>query len=178
VFAGASSGLAQVGFEFGEGHLDWIEVRAVGGQVVHTCAAGFDQGFDRSDFMGGQVVQNYDVAGAQFRAKYLLQICGKDLGVDRACDHRGALPVPMRHVRDAALVSEAASVQPGHLRVQPGLIDEDQSFAVQPRLVLTPAFPRRFHVGPFLLGGVQGLFYSSTPSAPAGATGPCGRSGF
>ena len=190
LFGCTGSSLAQVCFEFGEGHFDWVEVWAVGWQVLHARSAGFDQRFDRGDFVGGEVVQDYNVAGVQFRAEHVLQICTEDLGIDCAfdqkgcdhaiaaqgADHRGTAPVSVRHVRDQALVLLAASVQPSHLRVQSGLVDEDQSFTVQSGLFLTPVFPRGLHVGPFLLGGVQRFFYSSIPSVPAAAIGPCGRS--
>ena len=191
-FGSTGGGLAQVGFEFGKSHFDRIEVRAVGGQVLHARSACLDQRFDGGDFMGGQVVQDHDVAREQFWAEHLLEISGKALGVEctfdqkgshhalraQACNRRGTAPVAMRHVRNTTLVLRAASVQPRHLRVQSGFIDEDQLFAVQLGLLLPPVFPRGFHVGPLLLGGVQRFFYSSTPFFPAGATSPCGQSGL
>ena len=43
-FAGAFSGFSQQVFEFGEDHLDRVEVGAVGRQEEQRCAAGRDEG--------------------------------------------------------------------------------------------------------------------------------------
>jgi len=53
---------------------------------VHACSASFDQRFDCSDFVGGEIVQYHDVAVVQFRTEHVVQIGGKDLGFDRAGD--------------------------------------------------------------------------------------------
>jgi hypothetical protein len=47
----ASCGLAQERFEFGKGHFDGIEVRAISGQITQVSAAGRDGFADPLDLV-------------------------------------------------------------------------------------------------------------------------------
>lgn len=58
---GPGSGLPQVGLEFGEGHFDGIEIRAVSRQISDRGSSGRNQlGYAR-DLVGGEVVEDDDV---------------------------------------------------------------------------------------------------------------------
>jgi hypothetical protein len=181
----ACGGLAQMSLEFGEGHFDRIEIWAVRRQVTHARSLGRDQRRDGGDFVGGKVIEDDDIARAQFRAEHLLKISGEDLGVDRAFDQKGrrdafdpqggneggTLPMTMRHAAHTALASPAPPVEPGQLGVQARFINEDQALTVPARLSPAPIDPRGLDVRPLLLGGVRRFFYSSNPTGRAGATG-------
>jgi hypothetical protein len=72
------------------------------------------------------------------------QVSGEDFGVHGAFDEEGSrqavaakcgnegrsLPMTVRHGCHAALVLQRAAVKAGHLRVEPGLVNEDQPRAV------------------------------------------------
>ena len=62
---GAHGHGAEMGLEFGEGHFDGIEVGAVGGQKHEPSAALADGLFGGLAFVGGQIVQDDDVAFLQ-----------------------------------------------------------------------------------------------------------------
>lgn len=133
--------------------------------------------------MSRQVVEHHDVAAVKFGTKHLLQIGGEDFGINRAFDQKGcgdtlspqrgnesgALPVAMRHAGKTTKVRRTAAVAAGHLRVQAGLVDEDQPVTVPLGLRLPPEEPGGFDVRSFLFGGVRRFFYSSNPVDPAGA---------
>ena len=63
-FRGGGGGL-------GEGHLDRIEIGAVGRQEQQPSALGADCGFGGRAFMGWQIVQDDDVAWAQGRGEWV-----------------------------------------------------------------------------------------------------------
>ena len=60
-------GLAQQGFEFGEGLLDRVEVGAVQREVEDASAGGLDQGAHLRPLVAGEVVHDDDVAAPEFR---------------------------------------------------------------------------------------------------------------
>ena len=56
---------AQQGFQFGEDHLDWIEVRAVERQIKQARADGLDDLLHPMNLVRWQVVHYHGVALAQ-----------------------------------------------------------------------------------------------------------------
>ena len=66
-----------MGFEFGKGHFDGIEIGAVGRQIRPT---GGDQLRDAGDFVRGEIVEDDDVIGVQCGTEDHLEISGKDVG--------------------------------------------------------------------------------------------------
>lgn len=64
----------------------------------------------------------------------------------------------MGHPGDAAAAFGATPVEPGHLGVQAGLVDEDQLLAVPTWLGASPQDPGRLDIRLFLLGGVRRFF--------------------
>src|SRR4051812_31128084 len=71
---GSCGGGAQMGFEFGEGQFDGIEVRAVGWQMQELGSTAFHGGGDGGTFVGGQMVGDDQIAGLQSRSQALLEV--------------------------------------------------------------------------------------------------------
>ena len=69
------------------------------------------------------------------------------------------------HLAEAASTPQAPTPQPGHLRVERRLIDEDKTGRVPIGLLLAPAGPSQRYIRPVLLGGVRRFFLNSGPCA-------------
>lgn len=116
-FQCAGRGPAQMGLEFGEGQLDGIEIGTVRRQVAHLGSTGSDLLADTSHLVGGEIIEDDDVARMQLGTENVLEVSGKNLGIDRALDEerRGdtfpaqggnkgrTLPVTVRNRAHAAL---------------------------------------------------------------------------
>ena len=75
---GSRSGLAHMRLKLCEGVFDRIEVGTVGRQLAEFGTAGFNSLPDTCDFVGGQIVHDDDVVGAQRWRKHLLDPGRKD----------------------------------------------------------------------------------------------------
>ena len=75
---GSCSGLAHMRLKLCEGVFDRIEVGTVGRQLAEFGTAGFNSLPDTCDFVGGQIVHDDDVVGAQRWRKHLLDPGRKD----------------------------------------------------------------------------------------------------
>ena len=182
---GASGCLTQVGFEFGECQFDGVEIGAVRRQVTHAGSLGRDEFSDALHFMGGEVVEDDDVALLEFGTENMPQIGGEDLGVERSLDQErsldtfrtqggdegGALPVAVGDGPDAAMAHRATPIESSHLGVESGFVDKDQTLAVPLGLVRSPPGAGRFDIRPILLGGARRFFYSSSRGGRVGARG-------
>lgn len=181
----ASGGLAQMGFEFGKGLFNGVEIGAVGRQVPHAGASGGDELLDLLDFMGGEVVENDDVALPEFGTENLLEVGREDVGVDgpfdqewcldtlraQGGDEGGGLPVAVGNGPDTALACRTSAIESRHAGVEPGFVDEDQPRTVPVGLAGAPARAGDFHIRPILLGGARRFFYSSSRGGRDGARG-------
>jgi len=184
IIQGTGRRLTQVGFEFSEGQFNGVEVRAVRWQVADTHPASREQPGDVLDLVGGEVVEDDGVAGAQLRTKHMLKIGGEDLGIDGSFNQKGGfdafmaqggneggtLPVAVWNGTGTSLTDLTATVQAGQLGVQSRFVDKHQSANIPVGLLSAPTCPGGFNVRPILLGGARRFFYSSGPTAPAGAT--------
>ena len=74
-------------------------------------------------------------------------------------------PPPVRRLGDQTLAPLRAAMAPRHVRLHPGLIDEDQPTWRQPALILLPARTPAGHVRPVLFGCVQAFFLNVMPCA-------------
>ena len=142
-------------------------------------ADGLDRGAHSLAFMGTEIVHDDDVAGTQGRDQELLDIGGEGLAVDRTVDHAGrgygvvaqggkegaGRPVSVWHRSDQTLAPWSAAVGSCHVRLHPGLVDEDEPIQGQVRLGLPPGRAGRGDVGPILLFGMERLFLRVRPSA-------------
>jgi hypothetical protein len=135
---------AQQRFDLGEDLFDWVEVGAVGRQEDHPGTGGPDRLSNLDALVAAKIVEHDDVAGAQGWDEDFADIAKKALAVDRpvedaGCDdpvvaqrrHQGErLPVAVRHLGNQSLAAGSPSPQPGHVRLDPGFVDEHKAFAV------------------------------------------------
>src|SRR5258707_8777924 len=98
---GALGTFAQRGFEFRECHLDWVEVWRIGGQIADCCANSRDCFAHPVDFVGPQIVHEYDVAFCQRRNEHLLDIGHECGSIHRTVDDIGCAVRPL--TRSAAM---------------------------------------------------------------------------
>src|ERR1700729_1050316 len=77
-------GLAQQGLHFGEGLLDWIEVRRVGGQEEEFGFGRADGGANCATLMAAEVVHDDNVARRKEREENLFDISAEACAIDRS----------------------------------------------------------------------------------------------
>ena len=123
-----------------------------GRQVEQSGFGGADSFPDGGAFMAGQVIHDHDVARCQCGHEELLDPFGKACAVDRLIEHtrridpvaaqRGdeghRLPVAIGHLGMEPLAPGCPSAQGSHVRLRPGLVDEDEVPGVKPPLILLP----------------------------------------
>jgi hypothetical protein len=162
-------------FEFGESQFNGIEIRAIGRQVANADPASREQPADDLDFVGGEVVEDEGVAGAQLGTEHRLKIGREHLGIDWAfdqegsfdaflaqgCNESGALPVAVRDGAETTLAQRAADIVAGQLGVQACFINKNQPADIPVGLLPAPKPPGGFNLRPILLGGARRFFYSS-----------------
>ncbi len=155
-----------------EGLLDWIEVRGIGWKIPEAGAGCADRLADGIGFVRAEIVHDDDVAGLKDRHELLFDIGAEALRIDRpvedarcgqtitpqsAEEGQGA-PVAMGGEAAQALAFFAPAIEGRHVGLDPGFIDEDQSFGVETRLKAMPALPAASDVGAGLLKGEQSFF--------------------
>ena len=164
--------LAQQGLELGEGHLDRVHVRAVGRQVEDLGAALCDRLAHAGDLVGGQVVEHDDIATFEGGCENVSDVGSERIAIHRSiehpwCGHAGqaqpgneghGLPVPERYAIAAAFAHRCPAIEPRHLGVHTGLVEEDERFRIDERLRRSPQLAPRGDVRPVLLGCAQGFF--------------------
>ena len=128
-------------------------------------------------FVGAQIVEHDDVVGLEGRDQELLDIGEKALAVDRAVEHAGrldavvaqrgeegrGLPVAVRDLGDERSSARRPAVEPGHVGLGPGLVDEDQPRRIDALLMASPAPAVALYVRTILLARDERLFLSVTP---------------
>ena len=147
--------------QFREGHLDRVQVRAVGGQEQEPGALVPEDAGCLGALMDRQVIEDDDVTGRQRRSELRLDPQVEGGAVHRLVDDpwRGE-PVAAQAGGQSAPTSRAAT-QPHHLGGDGGLVDEHEPgrLIAHPPLARTdPATARLSHVGAFALRGHQGFF--------------------
>jgi len=161
--------------EFCEGHLDRVEIGALGRRKENPCAA-VENGFlDERAFVGGQIVRDDDVAFFEGRDELGLDMGFEESSVHRRVDDEGrgegvatqsgdeglGLPMPERSLGAQALALPAASARARHFRCGSGLVEEDQSVRLEPHLRLplsSPLFSRLANVGAIAFAGQKRFF--------------------
>lgn len=164
-----------MGFELGEGHFDWIEIRAVGRQEQEPSSAVANGFLGPGALMGGEIVEDDDVSRLEGRGQLGLDISFEDFAVHRRIDDEGRreacrcqggdeglrLPVTERCLGMQPLALQAAPAQPRHLGRRPSLVNEHQPVEglPHPRLaMLNPFAARLADVWPVLFAGPQCFF--------------------
>jgi len=168
---GSGLGLPQQFLEFGESHLDRIEIGAVGRQEQEARAGTGDEARGFLVLVARQIVEDHGVALVQNRDENLLDIGEETLGVDRPVEHkrcnqplageagkkRRRLPMTVRGMADGACADVGLGVTSRHRGRRPGLVEENQP-AAEARLRAPPRFPALSDVGTMLFAGVHGFF--------------------
>lgn len=158
--------------QFGEELLDRIEVRAVGWQEEEPGSGGSDNVAHHRAFVRAEIVENDDIAWLQGFDELGFDVGLESLAVDRPVEHpwrldaivpQGGneghgLPMAVGRMGDKPFAARAPATQRRHVRLDPGLIDEDQPCRVNARLVTDPLFAPALELWPQLLGGQNRFF--------------------
>src|SRR5215208_5561404 len=158
--------------EFGEEHLDRVQIWRVFWQEEQLHAGGPQGLANSAALVGAEIVHDDDVAGSQRRDEHLVDVEAEALAVDRAIDQPWRLdaivtkgseeghgrPASMWHLGHEALAIAAPSAQRRHVGLGPGLVDEDETAWIDPILVGLPLLAAPRHVGTIALAGDQRLF--------------------
>ncbi len=137
---------SQMGFELREGHLNWVQVWAIGRQEQNPCASCLDRRLSRGAFVGGEIVHDDDVAFVEGWSQFFLDISLEDVPVHRGIDDKGrgepvaaqARDESLRHpmsewrLRSQSLPFETAAAQTCQLGGGPGLVDKNQAMRFKP----------------------------------------------
>ncbi len=166
---GSCGGHAECCFELCESLFDWIEVGAIGWQVAKRGAGSLNRLPNASDFVTGEIVHDHDIAVAQGWDEKVLDIDQEARSIHRpikyarrsdlivtqggneSCRH----PMAMRQSRDEAPTTGRPSIEPHHIGLCSGFINEDKLFLVQIGLARTPLLARLGDIGTVLFGSAQ-----------------------
>lgn len=124
--------------------------------------------------MGGQIVENYDIAFGQRWGELGFHIDFENAPIHRLVDDEGrgeavtaqpgneclGFPVPEGSLGFQSSPSRTASAKPHHLRIRTGFINKDQlaRLSAHERLPSAPEIPRLFDVMAILFAGQQRFF--------------------
>jgi hypothetical protein len=159
-------------FEFCENLLDRIEVGTVGRQEDHVGSGSADGGADCPTLVAAEVVEDDDIARSQGRNENLFDI-GEEAGsVDRAVEDArrdnpiGAqsgeegqgFPMAVGNARREPPPFRAPTAQRRHVRLGPGLVDEDKARRIDPALMTLPPRAAAGDVRPILFGRQNAFF--------------------
>lgn len=73
-------------------------------------------------------------------------------------DQHGGLPVAVRRLVEQTLAPLRAATQPRHVRLGPGLVDEDQAIRIKQQDQIVPQRTPLGDIGAVLLSGMDRLF--------------------
>ena len=164
--------LAQQCLEFGEGHLDWVHIRAVGRQVEDLSAPCDDRLAHSSNLVRGQIVEDHNVASSERWGEDVFNVSAEGIAIHWPIEHprrghagqaqpgdeRQGFPVSERRAVAAALADRRPAIKPRHLGVDAGLVEEDEALRIDERLGRSPQLAPRGDVRPVLLGRAQCFF--------------------
>jgi hypothetical protein len=159
-------------FEFGEGEFNRIEVRTVGRQKSELRARRFDRLPDLGLLVGGEVVEDDDVAAPQRGREDLFNVGEKRRIVDRPIehgrraeplepqrgDHRVHLPVAARGVIAQARAPRTPAVTADQIGRDAALVEKDVLPHIAEREPGAPPASFSDDVGAPLFVGVYGFF--------------------
>ena len=167
--------LSDQGLELGECHLDGIEIGAVWRQEQEPRSNVFQDRGGLRAAVGGEVVEDYDVALVQGRGQLGFDIEVEEFPVHRPADHPGRvqpvmaqggdeglrLPVAKRGVIHEPRPAWCPSGRLGHVRLECSFVDERQpcQHVTQEGLAaVDPDIARQCDIRPLLLDGAQVFF--------------------
>jgi hypothetical protein len=140
-------------FDLGEGLFDRIKIGRVRRQIPEPCAGRPDGAPDGCGLVAAEIVHDDDVAFAQGWRELLFDVGAEAFAVDRPVEDTGRgqsvtaqraeegqrAPVAVRGVAAQPLAPDAPAAQRRHVRLDPGLVDEDEALRVEATLPGTPA---------------------------------------
>lgn len=164
--------LAQICFEFTEGHLDRIEIWRVLGQIAERCTCSFDRLFHTKHLMGREIVHDDDVVAFERWSQELLDISHEYFSIHRPVEHERRhhsivtqarhkgyrLPMSLRHMADQSLATRATPSEPHHIGSGRGLVEKHQPRRVKQALLSDPLSARQSDVGSVSLRRPQTFF--------------------
>lgn len=159
-------------FQFREGHLDRIEIRAVGRQESDARAGGFDRGAHLRVFVNREIVEDNDIAWPERRDEDLLHVGAKTGVVDGTIEHgrrgdtgraqrrddRVGFPMAAGRVIAQPHAAKTASIPAQQIGRDAAFIQKDVVPSVVERQPLAPAAPLSGDVRSSLLVGMQRFF--------------------
>ena len=139
--------------DFGEGLLDWIEIRAIGRQKPEAGACGVDCGADGAGLVTAEIVHDDDIAGAERGHQLLADIGEEALAIDRPIEDTGrgeavaaqggeerhGAPMTVRCETTQALPLRPPASEWRHVGLDPGFVNEHEAVGVEPALPGLPA---------------------------------------
>lgn len=158
--------------QLGEDLFDGVEVRAVGWEEEELGAGGTDRLAHGFPLVTAEIVQDDNVAGGERRHEHRLDIDAEAVAIDRAVvdprcidpvvsqrrQERHGFPAAVGNLAPQPLAARAPATQRPHVRLGPGLIDEDEATGIKIRLMRLPTRAFARHVGTILLAGQHGFF--------------------
>ncbi|KXV63970.1 hypothetical protein AD949_06695 [Acetobacter orleanensis] len=163
-----------MGFEFGEGFLDWIEVRAVGWEIAHGRSRSFDGGLHAGAFVRAEIFHDDNVVWPQIGYQHAVDVGLEATAIERTVQHHGShdtaqpqpgderrrLPVTVWHGGTQSLAAPTPPVASCHIGGSPGFINEDQpcQIEIEIGLGIEPVLSSCQDVRPLLFRRVSGLF--------------------
>ena len=162
-------------FQFCKDLFDGIAVWAVGGQVEQMRTSRLDRVAHPSHFMARQIVHDDIVARVEGGGEDLFARGHDARAIDRAVEDggggelvcpqggndRGCLPVAVGDFRHEAGPTSTPAIPARPLRLESGLVQEDEPLPVPVPGLRPPVPPSRYAVRPGLCGGVQDFFLLS-----------------
>jgi hypothetical protein len=133
---------------------------------------GGDESDNRRSLVDAEVVEDHDVAWCELRAEHLADVGRENLHIGRTLEEEGgidpvpsqgsdegrSLPMAMGDGPDATPALQAAPIEPGHLRIESRLVDEDQAPGIPLGLLAAPELAGGRNVRPVLLGSARRFF--------------------
>src|ERR1700733_15164109 len=174
---GSGRGFSDEAFDLGEDLLDRVEVGGVFWKEQETPAGGLDRVSHGFAFLRSQIVEHDDVVALEGRDQELFDVGEKPLAVDGTVERAGRvdavvaqrsqecrrLPMAVRDLGDEPTSARRPTVEPGHVGLGPGLVDEHQSRRIDALLMASPAPAMALYVRTILLARDKRLFLSVTP---------------
>jgi hypothetical protein len=164
---------AEFVLDFREDLFDRIEVGTVGRQEEHAGISGLHRFDHAAHFVRLQVVEDEDVARAELRGQFLLNVFQEEFAIEGTVDnHRGeepveaegsneggGFPVAVGHEIEYPLIGRPPAVEAGHRGVAEGFVEENEATGIDPRREDFPEGAVGDDIGPVLLGGMDRLFF-------------------
>ena len=139
-------------FDLCEGLFDGVEVWGIGREEPKPCACSLYESAHSSGFVAAEIVHDDDIARFEDGHELLFDIGLEALRIDGAIEHAGCsqpiaaqgtqecqrAPMAMWSKRSKALTLLVPATQRCHIGLDPGLIDEHQSFGIKAALPCLP----------------------------------------